>query len=84
MLLVRHGATDWNKDRLAQGQADIPLNRKGRRQARKTAAMLSSYDIDAVYASDLQRAIDTARPIATEHGVEVVTDPAFREIDQSE
>jgi broad specificity phosphatase PhoE len=84
VLLVRHGATDWNRERLAQGQADIPLNRKGRRQARKTAAMLSSYDIAAVYASDLQRAIDTARPIATRHEVELVTDPAFREIDQGE
>lgn len=84
MLLVRHGATDWNKARLAQGQADIPLNRKGRRQAREAAAALSTHDIDAVYASDLQRALDTARPIAAEHGVEVVTDPAFREIDQGD
>jgi broad specificity phosphatase PhoE len=81
---VRHGATDWNKSRRAQGQADIPLNRKGRRQARKAAATLSSYDIAAVYSSDLQRAFDTARPIAAAHGMDVVTDPAFREIDQGD
>ena len=81
---MRHGATDWNKSRLAQGQADIPLNRKGRRQAREAAVALSSTDIEAVYASDLQRAVDTARPLAAEQGVEVVTDPAFREIDQGD
>ncbi len=81
---MRHGATDWNRARLAQGQADIPLNRKGRRQAREAAAALSMYGIDAVYASDLARAVDTARPIAAEHRLEVVTDPGFREIDQGD
>jgi broad specificity phosphatase PhoE len=41
-------------------------------------------NLAAVYSSDLSRAIETAEPIARAHGLEVVTDPAFREIDQGE
>jgi probable phosphoglycerate mutase len=81
---VRHGATDWNQARLAQGQADIPLNRKGHRQAREAAEALAEFQLDAVYSSDLQRALSTACPIAARHELEVITDAAFREIDQGE
>ena len=84
MLLVRHGATDWNRARLAQGQADIALNRMGRRQAREAAEALAGYELDAVYASDLQRAVATAQAIAGRQGLEVITDRDFREIDQGE
>lgn len=81
---MRHGATDWNQARLAQGQADIALNRKGRRQAREAAKALAGYELDAVYASDLQRAVATAQAIAGRQGLEVITDRDFREIDQGE
>jgi broad specificity phosphatase PhoE len=81
---VRHGTTEWNQARLAQGQADIALNRKGRRQARETAEALAGYQLDGVYASDLQRAVATAQVIAARQGLEVVTDRDFREIDQGE
>lgn len=82
IVLVRHGATIWNQTKRAQGQADIPLSDKGRAEARGVAHDLSDLRIEAVYASDLARALDTARPIAELHGVEVVTDRGFREIDQ--
>ena len=84
VYLVRHGATDWNIDKRAQGTADIPLAEAGRRQAVHTASELEGFDIDAVYSSDLQRARDTARAIAARHGLEVIEDPDFREIDQGE
>lgn len=84
IFLVRHGATDWNIHKRAQGQADIPLDEKGRLQALDAATQLAPFDIKAVYSSDLQRAADTAEPIAHAHGLEVVTDPDFREIDQGE
>ncbi len=84
IYLVRHGATEWNHSKLAQGQADVELNEAGYRQAIATAEELSHVLVDAVYASDLQRAYRTAEPIAKTHGLAVQTDVAFREIDQGE
>lgn len=84
VVLVRHGATEWNETKRAQGQADIPLSPRGRAQARDIARQLRSVPVDAVYSSDLARALDTARAIAAEHGIDVVTDPGFREVDQGE
>ena len=84
VLLVRHGATEWNIDKRAQGQADVPLTEKGRAQAKETAAALKAFDIAAVYSSDLARSIETARSIAGPHEVDVQTDARFREIDQGE
>ncbi|MDP9068957.1 MAG: histidine phosphatase family protein [Actinomycetota bacterium] len=84
VFLVRHGATEWNAEKRAQGQADVPLNDKGRLQALDAAKQLSGFGVRAVYTSDLQRAVDTAKPIADVIGLAVVTDPAFREIDQGD
>jgi broad specificity phosphatase PhoE len=83
-LLVRHGATEWNRTKRAQGHADIDLNDAGRQQAIHTAAELAGHDVAAVYSSDLRRALDTASPIAAAHNLEVTTDRDFREIDQGE
>ena len=82
--MIRHGETEWNATKRAQGQADVPLNDLGRRQAQEAAARLDGVMLEAVYASDLIRAIDTAEPIARARDLEVTTDPAFREIDQGE
>jgi broad specificity phosphatase PhoE len=84
VFIVRHGATDWNNLKRAQGHADIDLNDEGRKQAAETAQHLAGESLDAVYSSDLKRAVDTARPIADTHGLEVRTDARFREIDQGE
>jgi broad specificity phosphatase PhoE len=84
VYLVRHGATEWNVNKRAQGMADIELNAEGHKQAIATAQGLAHLDLVAVFASDLKRAVDTARPIAEAHGLEVVFDPGFREIDQGE
>ncbi|MDQ3915795.1 MAG: histidine phosphatase family protein [Actinomycetota bacterium] len=84
LFLVRHGATEWNHSKRAQGQADVDLNETGYRQAIATAEELSHEAVVAVYASDLKRSYLTAEPIAKTHGVEVLTSPAFREIDQGE
>lgn len=84
VILVRHGETDWNTSKLAQGQADIPLNEEGRRQAKAAARRLAREAIVAVYSSDLSRASDTAAVIAGDHGIGVSVDPAFKEIDQGD
>jgi broad specificity phosphatase PhoE len=81
IVLVRHGETDWNRERRYQGHADIPLNDAGRRQARKLASLLRSEVLTAVYTSPLRRASETAAIIAGRLGLDVLELEALREID---
>ena len=83
VLLVRHGQSEWNAEGRWQGQADPPLTDLGRLQAREAAGALGT--VDAVWASDLQRAVETAAIIADQLGVgPVVVDPDLRERDAGE
>ncbi|MBF0715123.1 histidine phosphatase family protein [Gemelliphila palaticanis] len=61
ILMVRHGETDYNKNRLIQGNTDIPLNETGITQAVAAAKKLEGYKIDAAYSSPMERAYDTCR-----------------------
>jgi broad specificity phosphatase PhoE len=82
-LLVRHGQSEWNAVGRWQGQADPQLSDLGRRQAREAARAIGA--VDAVYASDLQRAAETAAIIAGEIGVgPVILDSDLRERDAGE
>ena len=83
VLLVRHGQSEWNAVGRWQGQADPPLSDQGRLQAREASRAVGA--VDAVWASDLQRAVETATIIAGEIGVgPVVVDPDLRERDAGE
>lgn len=64
LYLVRHGETDWNKQRRIQGSTDIPLNDVGRDQARAAGSLLRRRQFDAVIASPLVRALETGSIIA--------------------
>lgn len=79
VLAIRHGETAWNVESRIQGQLDIGLNDNGRRQARRLAEALFDERLDAVYASDLMRASDTARALADATGLEVRCDAGLRE-----
>lgn len=84
ILLCRHGQTDSNKAQRSQGHADIPLNDTGRKQAEAIAVALRQEQITAIYSSPLQRAIDTAKPLADVTGLEIINDPDLIEMDQGE
>jgi broad specificity phosphatase PhoE len=80
LLLVRHGETDWNAEGRLQGHTDRPLNEYGRRQAKELAAQLAGEGaVDAIYASDLARAKETAEIVGARLGLPVVVDPDLRE-----
>jgi 2,3-bisphosphoglycerate-dependent phosphoglycerate mutase len=80
LWLVRHGESTWNALGLAQGQSDQPrLTPLGARQAQDAASQLRGSPIGAVYASDLQRAVATAAPLAAALGVAITRDPRLRE-----
>lgn len=81
IILVRHGETVDNARQIMQGQTQGELNDKGRDQARQVAQRLACEQLDAVVASDLRRAIQTAEIIATLHGMTVQTTPLLRERD---
>ena len=79
-LLTRHGQSEWNALGRWQGQADPPLSDLGRRQAHEAARSLGG--VDAIWASDLRRAAETAAIIGDDLGVgPVVLDANLRERD---
>ena len=61
ILIIRHGETAWNRDRIFRGTCDIVLNENGKQQARLVAQALKGIRIDAAYTSPLSRAKEGAR-----------------------
>jgi alpha-ribazole phosphatase len=84
LILIRHGRTDWNQEKRYQGQQDIPLNTAGIRQASQLAERLCRSHLEAVYTSDLKRALQTASILAEALGLNPVPDPRLREINHGQ
>jgi broad specificity phosphatase PhoE len=77
--LWRHGQTVFNAERRFQGQTDVPLNAVGREQAATAARYLAALKPDAIFASDLSRAAETAGALARLTGLSVKLDKDLRE-----
>lgn len=84
LLLVRHGITETNATRKFTGQSDIDINADGYRQAEELRDRLADEKIDAVYSSDLKRAITTAGVICSPHQLEITACPEIRELNYGE
>ncbi len=84
LILVRHGETDWNAEGRYQGQADPPLNRRGREQAQALAAALQQKGVDVIYSSPLKRAWQTAEVVARAVRAPLFPEPRLMEIHQGE
>lgn len=80
-LLIRHGQSDAVGRWLAGRRDGVPLNAKGRREAEALSQSLRWLPITAVYSSPLERARDTAQPLARDHGLEIKTREALTDID---
>ncbi len=79
IVAIRHGETDWNRATRMQGQLDIGLSDFGRRQAQRLALALGEQRFDAIYSSDLLRALQTAQAFAAACAQGVITDVGLRE-----
>lgn len=81
LLIVRHGNSQANAQGIFAGFTDSPLTELGLLQAEKTASYIAeNYQVDAVYASDLQRAFVTGKAVADKLGLPVTPTKAMREI----
>ena len=74
LFIVRHGETDWNLKGIHQGHTDSPLTQEGERQAQMLGMRFAGEGarFDAVYSSDLGRALQSARKICREIGQETI------------
>jgi probable phosphoglycerate mutase len=81
VLLIRHAETDAIGRYLAGRKAGVHLSDAGRAQAGRLPARLARHDLRALYASPLERAIQTAEPLAKERGLDIRLREGFTEVD---
>ena len=84
VLLVRHAQTAWNRERRMLGRSDIPLDEEGTQQAACLAEWLAPVPLAEIFSSPLQRAMQTAAPLAAARGLSVTPVPGLAELDQGE
>jgi probable phosphoglycerate mutase len=84
LILLRHGRTAWNESGRAQGHADIELDETGHTQAEAAARHLAGFGLDAIWSSDLARAMETARYVASACDLATKYDDRLREFDVGE
>ena len=81
LLLIRHGFSTSNEDGTLTGQIDVPLTPLGVLQGEAAARyVFDHYAVDAIWSSDLSRALDTVRPLAQLTGLPIKTDACLREM----
>lgn len=79
LILIRHGETQWNRERRMQGHSDSPLSEVGLRQAQLLAQRMKNFEFHALYCSDSGRAHHTARTVAEVTGHKLIVEPRLRE-----
>jgi broad specificity phosphatase PhoE len=80
LFLARHGESIANQQKLISGQLDAPLTEKGRSQALWLCDVLKNETLSAIYTSSLSRTVDTARPTAAYHGIDIQAVDDLKEI----
>ncbi|MGH9772873.1 MAG: histidine phosphatase family protein [Candidatus Acidiferrales bacterium] len=81
IYLIRHGETDWNREKRLQGITDVPLNRAGIAQGRRLAGWLKRVGAGCIFTSPLRRARHTAMTLHRAGGWPVIVCDELREID---
>ncbi len=82
LLLIRHGENDFVKTgKMAGRLPGVHLNERGQKQAQALGDALKDVPIKAVYSSPLERAMETAAPIATVRNLEIIQEPNLMDAD---
>jgi probable phosphoglycerate mutase len=82
VLFIRHGENEWTKsNKLAGRTPNVHLNEQGQKQAKALAQRLANIKLSAIYASPLERTMETAQAIAQHHQLEVQPQPGLLEVD---
>jgi probable phosphomutase (TIGR03848 family) len=80
LILIRHAHTDWADKKLAGWLPDVHLDEQGLQQAEALVERLQSIEIAAIYSSPLDRAIETAQPLAKARGLKIIKTPGLGEV----
>lgn len=78
---IRHGETDFNKEKRYTGLYDIPLNKKGIEQVNQSLHLLNEQNISVIYSSPLKRALETAIIISKHLNIPIKIIDNFKERD---
>lgn len=84
LTLVRHGETQWNKEKKIQGITDVELNEAGLEQADRLSLALKKESFDRIITSPLKRAHRTAQAIGRYHALPILVNPDLRELNAGE
>jgi broad specificity phosphatase PhoE len=84
LILVRHGETVWNVEKIYRGRADVNLDEVGIKQAELLGKYLGNWELEAIYSSSLKRALDTANIIARYHKIGVYIADGLIDFDYGE
>lgn len=84
LILVRHGQTAWNVEKVFRGRVDVSLDETGIKQAESLARYLSQWQLEAIYSSPLKRALETASMIARYQKVPVQVAQGLIDMDYGE
>ena len=85
VFLVRHGENDFMKNKVLAGRIPgIHLNETGKKQAEQVAKQLKKFPITGIYSSPLERAYETAAPLANAMNLEVIKRDELLEVDYGE
>lgn len=79
IYIARHGQTEWNVKGLMQGHRDTHLTEKGKQEAEELKNQFKNIHLDVIFSSDLIRAQETARPIASDKNLILQTTRTLRE-----
>jgi len=79
-ILIRHGETDWTKERRYQGSSNVRLNTQGRRQVRRFVREVTSYRPEIIFSSELGRCRESAEILCRPMGMNPMVDPRLNEL----